>query len=199
MDSLTKKNPNSKGQNGFALVTMMLLMVLVTAIILMALNVTEIDSNLASTNRRTTQGFHASESGAEIAMTVLQDTLQQNALPSYSSSSGVMVDSTNTTGNTLIPDFVEEMTSGAGSASDSATSNPDVTVTSLSGQVIQVDIDYEGPASLPGSELEEFGISYHRKTGGTGCAAGTLYYIDAVASGPMNTKAQVGSAYFKCS
>lgn len=178
---------------------MMLLMVLVTAVIMMALNVTGIDSNLASTNRRTTQGFHAAESGAEIAVTVLQDTLQQNALPSYAGSSGVAVDATNTTGNASIADFVEEVTSGAGSASDSATVNPDVTITSLGGQVIQVDIDYEGPVSLPGSELEEFGISYHRKAGGTGCAAGTLYYIDAVANGPMNTKAQVGSAYFNCS
>ncbi len=185
------------GENGFALVTMMLLMVLVTAIILMALNVTEIDSNLASTNRRTTQGFHASESGSEIGIIVLQETLQKNEIPGFSGS-GVVVDPTNIAGNALIPDFVEEMTSGSGSSLDSP-ANPDVTITSLSGQVIQVDIDYEGPTSLPGSELEEFGIGYHRKTGGTGCASGTLYYIDTVANGPMNTKSQVGSAYFNCS
>ncbi len=177
----------------------MLMVVLVTAVIMMALNVTGIDSNLASTNRRTTQGFHAAESGAEIAINVLQETLQQNAIPSYSGSSGVAIPATNTSGNPLIADFVEEMTSGLGSSLDSTTTNPDITVTSLSGHVIQVDIDYEGPASLPGSELEEFAIGYHRKTGGTGCASGTLYYVDAVANGPMNTKSQVGSAYFNCS
>jgi Tfp pilus assembly protein PilX len=197
LDSLIKKFPNLKDQSGMALLMMMLMMVLVTSVIMMTLNISGIDSNLASTNRRTTQGFHAAESGAEIAITILRDTLQQSAVPTYPA--GVTVDATATAGNPLIADFVEEMTSGVVSGSDSTTSGPDATVTSLNGQTIQIDIDYEGPASLPGSELEEFGIGYHRKTGGTGCAAGTLYYIDAVANGPMNTKAQVGSAYFNCS
>src|SRR3569832_102069 len=91
---------------------MMLLMVLVTSVIMMALNLTGIDSNLASTNRRTTQGFHASESGTEIGVIVLQDTLLQNAIPTYSSS-GVVVNPINTNG-TAFPVFVCVVSFGFG-------------------------------------------------------------------------------------
>lgn len=197
MDSLIKKTPNWDDQKGLALITMMLLMILVTSVIMMALNLTGLDSNLASTNRRTTQGFHASEGGSEIGIIVLQDTLQQNAIPTYPSS-GVVVNPINTNG-TAFPDFVREVTSGIGSSADSAKVNPNVTVTSLTGQTLQIDIDYEGPVTSPGGELDEFGIGYHKKTAGTGCNSGTLYYIDSVANGPMSTQAEVGSAYYQCS
>jgi len=197
LDFLTKRFHNWNDQKGLALITMMLLMVLVTSVIMMALNLTGIDSNLASTNRRTTQGFHASESGTEIGVIVLQDTLLQNAIPTYSSS-GVVVNPINTNG-TAFPDFVREVTSGIGSSADSAKVNPNVTVTSLTGQTLQIDIDYEGPVTSPGGELDEFGIGYHKKTAGTGCNSGILYYIDSVANGPMNTQADVGSAYYQCS
>lgn len=197
MDSSINKALGLNNEKGLALITMMLLMVLVTSVIMMALNLTGIDSNLASTNRRTTQGFHASESGSEIGIIVLQDTLLQNAIPTYPSS-GVVVNPVNTNG-TAFPDFVREVTSGVGSSADSAKVNPNVTITSLTGQTLQVDIDYEGSVSSPGSELDEFAMGYHKKTAGTGCNSGTLYYIDSVAIGPMNTQADVSSAYYQCS
>jgi hypothetical protein len=187
---------NWEDQSGLALI-MMLLMVLMTSVIMMALNLTGIDSNLALTNRRTTQGFHASESGSEIGIIVLQDTVLQNVIPTYPNS-GVVVNPVNTNG-TPFPDFIREMTSGIGSSADSASVNPNVTITSLTGQTLQVDIDYEGPVTSPGGELDEFGIAHHKKTAGTGCNSGTLYYIDSVASGSMNTQANVLSAYYQCS
>lgn len=180
---------------------MMLMIVLMTSLIMMALNISGIEINLASTNRRTTQGTHSAEAGVGIVIPVIRETLEQNAIPTYSGS-GVVVDARNTAGGTSSPDFVKEITSGAsptGGILDSAKTNPNVTITSLSGHTIQVDIDYEGPASLPGSELEEQNIGYHRKTAGTGCATGTVYYIDSVANGPMNTQSNVASAYFHCS
>jgi hypothetical protein len=196
--SIKKAGSPLKNERGIALVTITLIIILVTAIIAMALNISEIEINLASTNRRTTQGFHAAESGAELSIPVIKDTLLQNAIPTYGSS-GVVVDPRNLIGSTSIPDFVEELASGVGSLNDSAKSNPNMTITSISGQTIKVDVDYEASVDLAGSEFEEFGIRYHRKVGGTGCASGTLYYVDSLASGPVKTQSDVGSALFNCS
>lgn len=201
MDS-SKRCLHGNNEKGIALIAMMLMIVLMTALIMMALNVSEIEVDLAATNRRTTQGMHAAEAGAELVIPVIKDTLDQNAIPTYPTSSGVVVDARNTNGGSSLPDFVQEITSGAsptGGTLDAATTNPNVTITSLSGQTIQVDVDYEGPASLPGSELEEQNIGYHKKVAGTGCASGTVYYIDSVANGAMNTQSNVGSAYYQCS
>lgn len=202
MDSTKKRCSHLDNEKGIALIAMMLMIVLMTSLIMMALNISEIEINLASTNRRTTQGMHSAEGGAGLAIPIIVDTLEQNDIPTYSVGSGVVVDPLNTAGGTSSPDFVKEITSGTsptGGTLDSARTNPNVTITSITGQTIQVDIDYEGPASLPGSELEEQNAGYIRKTAGTGCASGTLYYIDSVSNGPMNSESNVASAYYQCS
>ena len=176
----------------------MLLMVLVIALILMALYISQFEITLAFTNRRTASSFHAAGGGSEVAIPVIQDTIQQNALPTYIPPT-VVVDATLTGLDPTLPDFLEEITMGGGPlATDDVAINPDLTITALNDQIISVDIDYEGPATLPGSELEEFAARYHKKTGGVGCASGTLYYIESLASGPMQTQSRVRSAYFDC-
>ncbi|MBI1822824.1 MAG: hypothetical protein HYR80_01710 [Nitrospirae bacterium] len=202
MGLVVKRFSISKNEKGIALIAMMLMIVLMTSLIMMALNISGIEINLASTGRRTTQGMHSAEGGVQIAIPVIQQTLDQNAIPTFPSSSGVVVDPRNTNGGASLPDFVQEITSGSsptGGMLDNAKTNPNLTITSLSGQTIQVDIDYEGPASLPGSELEEQNIGYHKKVAGTGCASGTIYYIDSIANGAMKTQSEVASAYYQCS
>ncbi|MDC4205396.1 MAG: hypothetical protein MPW14_21950 [Candidatus Manganitrophus sp.] len=191
-----------KNERGMALISIMLMIVLMTSLLMMALNISSIEINLASTNRRTTQGLHAGEGGADLVIPVVKDTLVLNAIPTYPIASKVVVNPLNTAGGLSAPDFVREMTSGSsptGGLSDNPKNNPNVTITALSDQTIQVDVDYEGPASLPGSELEEQNIGYHRKAAGTGCAAGTVYYINSLATGPMKTETGTSSAYFHCS
>lgn len=191
-----------ENERGIALVAIMMMIVLMTALLMMALNISGIEINLASTNRRTTQGLHAGEGGADLAIPVVKDTLLQNAIPTYPSASKVVVNPLNSSGGANSPDFVREMTSGSsptGGLLDNPTTNTNVTITSLTDQTIQVDVDYEGPASLPGSELEEQNIGYHRKSAGTGCASGTVYYINSLATGPMKTQFGMSTAYYHCS
>lgn len=192
----SKRSSPLYSPNGAALITTMLIVVLVVALIMMALSISQTESNLASTNRRTAQSFHAAEGGVGITVPVIQDTILQNAVPaSYPAT--VQVDAGTAGGNTALRDFLEEVTGT--SIADTAAATPDLTITALSGQTVQVDVDYEGPANLPGSELEEFAIQYHKKVGGVGCASGTLYYIDSIASDAMQTQSNVGAAYFNCS
>lgn len=190
-----------KEQKGAALITVVLMIVLVTALLMMALNISGIEMNLASVNRRTAQTLYGGTgAGPEIAPSVIKDILDQNALPTGYPAT-VVLDNTMTGGDPALLDLVEEITTGGGGlSSDSAKINPDVTITALNGQTILVDIDKEpGSVTLPGSELDEFAIGYHKKTGGTGCTTGFLYDIDTVASGALSTQSNVGSAYFNCS
>ncbi|MGB3942580.1 MAG: hypothetical protein WBK96_13920 [Candidatus Manganitrophaceae bacterium] len=224
-------------KRGAALITMVLMVLLVTGLLMMALNISGIERELASTNRRTTQGFHTAEGGVGITNQIILDTLEVSAIPKDPPTPGIaaiknypatiVFDCANsaTVGDKTMIDFVEELRNGGGAlANDSVIGTlpispcinppfpttadpgvgilrgPDLVINGLNGQTIQVDVDLEeGGISLDGSELEEFGIRYHRKTGGTGCSSGTLYYIDSVATGPMNTRLNVGSAYLDCS
>jgi len=220
-----------KKERGAALITMVLMILLVTALLMMALNISGIESNLATTNRRTTQGFQAAEAAIQIANQAVQDTLELNALPTNPPNPSttknypatVVFDCSNspTLGDENLHDFVEELRNGGGLlANDSAkgdtiydctappivatadpaagrTRGPDLVVTAL-GHTMQIDIDLEGTVNLPGSELEDFSIAYHKKVSGAGCGAGTLYYVDVVSVGPLNTQSNVGSAYYKC-
>lgn len=213
------------------MITIVLMILLVTALLMMALNISGIESNLASTNRRTTQGFQAAEAAIQIANRVIEDTLELNAIPTNPPNPAttknypatVVFDCSNspTLGDKNLHDFVEELRHGGGLlANDSAagdttykctppplvattdpvapqTRGPDLVVTAL-GHTMQIDIDLEGGVNLPGSELEEFAIAYHKKVSGAGCGSGTLYYIDVVSVGPLNTRSNVGSAYYKC-
>ncbi len=188
----SRRRTSAGPERGLALVTMLLLLVLVTALGLMALNIGEIESRLAGTNRRTTQSFHAAGGGGEVALPVIRDTLDSYALPTGYPAT-VAVNSETSGGNPGMPDLLEKLTTGT-----VTTTSPDVTVTAFTGQTVRVDVDYEGPATLPGSELEDFASRYHKKTGGTGCGSGNLYYVDSEASGPLNTRSRVGLAYFYC-
>lgn len=188
-----------KENRGAALITVVLMIVLVTALLMMALNISGIEMTLSATNRRTTQTFQAAGAGVEIAPTVIKEILENNALPTGYPAT-IVLDNTATGGDPGVVDLIEELATGGGTLSDdAAASNPDLTITTLNGQTLRVDIDYEGPATLPGSELDEFSIGYHKKTGGTGCTTGTIYNINVVASGPLSTQSNVGSAYFNCS
>jgi Tfp pilus assembly protein PilX len=185
-------------EHGVALVTTLLMIVLMTSLLLMALNVATIEINLAATSRRTTQGFHAAEGGTNTVFPVIQDTLQLNAIPAYPAAN-VVVDPKNTGGGTFPPDFVRELTTGFGSIADTALQLvPNVKITAIANQPTSVDIDYEGYVTLPGSGVPETGSAYHRTTGGTGCSSGNLYYIDSVANGPLKSQSEVGSSYYSC-
>lgn len=199
MDSKTVSHWES--EKGMALVTVMMMIILMTALLMMALNISGIEINLASTNRRTTQGFHAGEGGGDLAIPVVKETLALNRIPPYPPTSKVTVNPLNTTGGQNPPDFVREITSNTsptGGLLDSYKTNPNLTITALSGQTIQVDVDNEGPIDLPGSELEEENIGYHRKSAGTGCNNPIAYYINAVAIGPMKTESGTSSTYYHC-
>jgi hypothetical protein len=196
MDSVTNKFSLLKESRGAALITVVLMIVLITALLMMALNISGIEMTLSATNRRTVQGLHAAGGGVEMVPDIVKDVID-NGLGGFPPT--VKPDDTKTYGDPTREDLLEEM-DGVGGAfpPDHASDSPDLTITALSGQTIKIDIDYEGPKTLSGSELEEFAIAYHRKTGGTGCTTGTVYNIDAISSGVLSSETNVGAAYFAC-
>jgi len=185
-----------------ALVTVMLIMTLVTVLVFMALNVSQIEMSLSATNRRTIQGFHAAQGGLDISFPVLTDTLVTNAVQNYPSAPASPTVFINTPATTPASKnlFLQKITTGTWSSgvNDNVNTNPNLTITAIPGQNISVDIDYEGPVSPPGSGLDDFGGRYHKLTGGTGCSTGTLYYVDALANGPMKSQSETVGSYYSC-
>lgn len=193
-----------KSERGIALVIVVVMIALVSGLMVMALDISGTERNLAISNQRTVQSFHAAGGGNEISNQVIKDALELNAIPTVPKGypATVVVDTSNSTtiGQPAIPDFIEELRNGGGVfVNDTAKDSPDLIVTVLNNQTIQVDIDLEaGSVMLPGSELQEFAAEHHKKVGGTGCAEGALYSVDTVSLGQRNTRSNVGTAYFDC-
>ncbi len=189
-------------EKGIALILVMIMIVLVTGVMVMVLGISGVEKNLASINQRSIQSFHAAGGGNEIASQVIKDVLEINADPTIAKNypGTVILDPATAGGNTALNDFVEELRNGGGTlATDTAAVSPDLIVTALNNQLINIDIDLEaGGVTLPGSEIQEFAIAHHKKIGGTGCPSGNLYSVDAVSLGEKNTRANVGTAYFDC-
>jgi len=191
---------NIKNEKGVALLLVLFVIVMVTALITMGLNMSGMERNIASINQRTIESFHAAGGNTETSNQLIRDTLEDNALPT-DYPAAVVVDPATAGGDPALPDLVEELRSGGGLlANDSVYDpTPDLLITSFNDQTIRVDIDKEkGKIMMPGSEMLDFAIEHHKKTGGTGCASGSLYSISAVSEGGHNTNAKVGSAYYSC-
>ncbi len=191
-----------KNEQGIALIVTMIMVVLVTGLMVMILEISGVERNLAAINQRSIQSFHAAGGGNEITNQVIKDILELNADPTVPKAypNTVVVDATTSGGDTTLNDLVEELRNGGGIlADDQANIAPDLIVTALNNQTINIDIDLEaGGVALPGSELQEFGIAHHKKVGGTGCPSGNLYAVDTFSHGEFKTRANVGTAYFDC-
>ena len=191
-----------ENEKGIALIVVMIMIVLVTGFMVMVLDISGVERDLASINQRSIQSFHAAGGGNEIASQVIKDVLEINADPTIAKSypGTVVVASATSGGDTSLNDLVEELRNGGGTlADDTASVAPDLIVTALNNQAINIDIDLEaGGVTLPGSELQEFAIAHHKKVGGTGCTSGNLYSVDTISNGEKNTRANVGTAYFDC-
>lgn len=202
MSQSSQKKTILNNEQGIALVVVMIMIVMVTGLMMMVLGGSGIERNLASINQRSIQSFHAAGGGNEIATQVIKDALELNDDPTIAKNypSTVLLDSSSAGGNTALNDFVEELRNGGGvMANDTASVAPDLIVTALNKQLMNIDIDLEaGGLTLPGSEIQEFAIAHHKKIGGTGCPSGNLYAVNTISLGEKNTRANVGTAYFDC-
>lgn len=202
MSQSSQKKTILNNEQGIALVVVMIMIVMVTGLMMMVLGGSGIERNLASINQRSIQSFHAAGGGSEIATQVIKDALELNDDPTIAKNypSTVLLDSSSAGGNTALNDFVEELRNGGGvMANDTASVAPDLIVTALNKQLMNIDIDLEaGGLTLPGSEIQEFAIAHHKKIGGTGCPSGNLYAVNTISLGEKNTRANVGTAYFDC-
>ncbi len=188
-----------KNEKGVALLIVLVVIIMVTGMMAMVLNISGTERNMAANNQRTTESFFAAGGSTAVSNRVIKDTLELMDIPTGYPGT-VVVDSLTAGGNPTLPDFVEELRNGGGVLANDSTDNvPDLVVTAMTGQNIAIDIDWEaGGVQLAGSELQEFGIAHHKKAGGTGCASGNIYTVDTVSLGSLNTRSNVGSAYFDC-
>lgn len=195
---------NIKSEKGVALLVVMVMTVMVTGLITLVLDMSGMELNIASINRRTIESFQSAGGNTETANQVIRDILELNDLPNVIKNypASVLLDPATAGGDSGLPDLVEELRSGGGVLANDSVDDavPDLLITGYNGdQTIRIDIDKEkGQVTLPGSELLDFAIAPHKKTGGTGCSSGALYRINTVSEGGKKTNSNIGSAYYSC-
>ncbi len=195
---------NIKNEKGVALMIVMVMIVMVTALVTLVLSLSGMERKMASINQRTIESFQSAGGNTETSNQVIRDILELNDIPNIIKNypASVVLDSATGGGDPGLPDLVEELRNGGGVLANDSVYDavPDLIITGFNGsQTIRVDIDKEkGQVILPGSELLDFAIAHHKKTGGTGCSSGALYRITTVSEGGNKTNAKIGSAYYSC-
>ncbi len=195
---------NIKNERGIALMVVMVMIVMLTALTTLVLDMSGMERNIASINQRTIESFQSAGGNTETSNQIIRDALELNDLPNVVKNypASVVLDPATAGGDPGLPDFVEELRNGGGILANDSVYDavPDLLIVGYNGdQTIRVDIDKEkGQVTLPGSELLDFAIAHHKKTGGTGCPSGALYRINTVSEGGNKTNAKVGSTYYSC-
>jgi Tfp pilus assembly protein PilX len=156
-----------RNEEGMILITVILLLAIVTLLGVMAINTSTIDIQIFGNVKRASTAFSGAEAGTDVVVPVIERTIAAGVLDPDSIPDGTL-DTTNL-GN--------EITGGSNYDSDTAAGNPDITITSLGGVEVQVDVDRMYSYNLPGGAME-FASGYE----GVGAAAagggiGVLYKV----------------------
>jgi Tfp pilus assembly protein PilX len=159
-----------RNEDGMILITVILLMAIVALLGVIAINTSTVDIQISGNLRRVAAAFGGAEAGVDLSVPVIERTLAAGALDPTSLGSGNTINGDG--------DLASEIIGGLDNNGDSVSSaNPDITLASLGGVEVKVDIDRMYSYNLPGGAME-FASGYE----GVGAAAagggiGVLYRI----------------------
>lgn len=156
-----------RNDQGAILITVILLMAIIALIGTIAINTSTVDIQITGNLKRASTAFSGAEAGTDVVVPIIEQTIAAGVLDPGSIPGGTL-DTTNL-GN--------EITGGSNYDADTAAGNSDITLTSLGGVEVQVDVDRMYSYNLPGGAME-FASGYE----GAGAAAagggiGVLYKV----------------------
>lgn len=160
-------------ERGAVLITTLLLIVIVTLIGLIAINTATVDIQISGQTKRSSMAFGGAEAGVDLAIPVIEGTLESGALVPPAPT-GII---TNLDTGSAAP-LLSEITASADNNADTASGTPDITA-GLNGVAVQIDIDRLYSYQLPGGAIE-FAAGYEGVgAGAAGGGTGVLYRIDS--------------------
>lgn len=164
-----------KGQQGIAMLTVMMFLFILTVIGIGSLTITGLENRIAGFSRTAEAASAATESCVGTAVNVIQQTLNTGTLPGAFSPIPVTAANAGAAGYGLLQQ--EIMGQRDNDADTTATASADTSVT-IGGYTVNGDIDRLYVAPIPGASLE-FGAAYDKGGGGS---VYVYYRIDCVAS-----------------
>ncbi len=158
-------------EKGAVLITMLLLLIVITLAGIIAINVSTVDIQIARYTRESSTAFGGAEAGVDVAIPLIEDTLENSALQD------------DPTGYAFDADLADEITGGSDNNTDTPNSaTPDITITNINGATVKIDIDRLYSYTLPGSNVG-FASGYEGiGAGSAGGGTAILYRIDAQAT-----------------
>lgn len=173
-------------ERGMALVIALLLMLVGTIIGIFGVNTGVIETRIAGNERLSNLAFYMADGGTDLGPVIINDVITNYSIPSYG---GEM---------TIDPNLMPEILGGADNDPDTAASSPDIRNDLGNEKRMDIDVDRLYSKVLYGGGAEFLG-GYDGMGGGgsAGGSVGIFYRIDSLGSGPLNSRANVETAYRK--
>ncbi len=145
-------------EKGAVLVTVLILLMIITLIGVIAVNISTVDIQIAGNQKRVSTVFEGAEAGVDVAIGVIENTISNGTLtPGAPIGIITALDSANLENEIMAVDAYN---------TDSVTGTADLTMSSLNGVAVTVDIDYMYTYIMPGWSAE-MGVG-HEGVGVTG-------------------------------
>lgn len=174
MKRVNKKEPNGvssviNNEKGVILLTVLILLFIGTLIGVIALNNSTVEIQIAAYENKVSTLFATTEAGLDLAVPIIEETLDRGALTPSSMTIG---------GHTVTPasNLLGEILNVANVYdTDTAAGSPDISIPTLEGSEIKIDIDRLYTEVIPGGALE-MAAGYEGE--GKGAAGGgmAIYY-----------------------
>lgn len=161
------------GQQGFVLILVLVLMVIMTLLGIMVIDFSTIDLQITGNQKRVSITLEGADAGLDLSIPVIEKTLEDGALDAAALTDSGIVTAVDTT------DLLDELTGMANLDPDTASASPDLTMASLGGIEVKVDIDRLISDILAGGALE-FASGYEGI--GAGAAGGGISVLYRVTS-----------------
>jgi hypothetical protein len=171
---------------GMALVIALLLMLVAAIIGIFGVNTGVIETRIAGNERLSNLAFYMAEGGTDLGPVIVNDVIANYSIPVYGDE--ITVD----------PNLMPEILGAADNDPDTVAASPDIRNDLGDQKRIDIDVDRLYAKVLQGGGAEFLSGYDGIGSGGTaGGSTGIFYRIDSLGSGPLNSRANVETAYRK--
>jgi len=175
-----------ENEGGMALVIALLLMLVGAVIGIFGVNTGTIETRIAGNERLSNLAFYTADGGADLGPVIVNDVITNHCIPAYGS--GITVDQS----------LMSEIFGAADNDPDTPVASPDIRNDLGDQKRMDIDVDRLFTKVLQGGGAEFLGGYDGIGSGGSGGGSiGIFYRIDSLGGGPLNSRANVETAYRK--
>jgi len=195
----TMRYRTANNEKGVALVVGTLLLLVATAVGVIALSTSTTNVMISGNQRLSEINFAAADSGVSVSIPVIKNSIAERDIdPKYinpATEGALTVDDADTELSNGIPDFIDELVGKLPVDDDAASKDPDLWF-SLNNTRVNVDVDYLYRDYAKGSAIE-FASGYEGigKGAGSKGSVEVYYAVNSLGSGTVGSETEVCAIY----